>query len=238
MLQRIIEWTTTDWALKLIALALAFLLWTTVQADAPGQWTNDEIAVRVQNTDGDWVVSSAPSPAEVTVVFRGPTRELLRAASDRPTIIVPINQVGDSSEVHVLRPNWVIMPPGTESTQVVDILPSTVRLEFDRVDTRLLPVAVQLTGEPPAGFELAGPIEIDPLAVRASGAGRNLASIDSLRLPPIDLREHRSQDTLELTIDTVGTSLIISPRTVRVILPMRPILADTSGAGTETQRRD
>lgn len=238
MLQRVIEWTTTDWALKLIALALAFLLWTTVQADAPGQWTSEDIAVRVQNTDGDWVVAAPANPAEVTVVFRGPTRELLRAASERPTIIVPINSVGDSSEVHVLRPNWVVMPPGTESTQVVDIMPSTVRLEFDRVTTRLLPVAVQLTGEPPAGFELAGEIEIDPPAVRASGAGRNLSSIDSLRLPRIDLREHRGQDTIELTIDTAGTSLIISPRTVRVILPIRPILADTAGAGTEEQPRD
>lgn len=226
MLQRIFEWTATDWALKLIALALSLLLWATVQADTPGQW-DTEVAVRVQNTDGDWVVADVPNPSEVTVVFRGPYRELLRAASERPTIIVPVSEVNDSTETHVLRRNWVVMPPGTESTEVADIRPSTVRLEFDRVVTRLMPVSVQLRGEPPPGFELGGSIEVEPTAVRASGAARNLARIDSLRLPPIDLREFRGPDTLELTIDTAGTSLVISPRTVRVILPIRPILADT-----------
>jgi hypothetical protein len=59
VLQRIIDWTTTDWALKLTALALAFLLWTTVRADAPGQWETD-IPVRVVNNDADWVVADPP----------------------------------------------------------------------------------------------------------------------------------------------------------------------------------
>lgn len=232
MLQRLLEWTATDWVLKVVALALAFLLWTTVRADTPGQWET-EVTVRVQNTDGDWVVAAAPNPAEVTVSFRGPYRELLRAASERPSIIVPIDQVNDSSEMHVLRRNWVVMPPGTESTEVADILPSTVRLEFDRVTTRLIPVEVTFDGEPPAGFEVRGSVEVEPTAVRASGAARNLDRTASLPLPPIDLREHRSQDTLELTIDTTGTNLVISPRTVRVILPIFPILSDTTGGRDE-----
>lgn len=225
MLSRIIEWTTADWALKLTALALAFLLWTTVQADAPGQWETD-VPLRVQNSDADWVVADAPRPATVTVVFRGPYRELLRAASDRPEVIVPVDQVNDSVEVHVLRRNWVRMPPGTDNTEVSDFRPSTVRLTFDEVTTRLLPVAVQLTGTPAPGYELAGRMEIEPSAVRASGARRNLARIDTLRLESIDLGDRRAYDTLQLTIDTVGTGLIISPRTVRVLVPIRPILDD------------
>ncbi|MEX0907153.1 MAG: hypothetical protein WD054_02395, partial [Gemmatimonadota bacterium] len=64
------NWLTTDWQLKLTAFALAFLLWTTVQADTPGQW-DAEIPVLVQNSDMDWVVAGPPTPAFVTVVFRG-----------------------------------------------------------------------------------------------------------------------------------------------------------------------
>jgi YbbR domain-containing protein len=225
MLSRMIEWTTADWALKLTALALAFLLWTTVKADAPGQWETD-VPLRVQNSDADWVVADAPRPATVTVVFRGPYRELLRAASDRPEVIVPVDQVNDSVEVHVLRRNWVRMPPGTDNTEVSDFRPSTVRLTFDEVTTRLLPVAVQLTGTPAPGYELAGRMEIEPSAVRASGARRNLARIDTLRLESIDLGNRHAYDTLQLTIDTTGTGLIISPRTVRVLVPIRPILDD------------
>jgi YbbR domain-containing protein len=228
MLQRIIDWTATDWALKLTALALAFLLWTTVRADAPGQWAAEDIEVRVVNNDADWVLTDAPTPRGVRVVFRGPYRELLRAAADRPDIIVPVDDVNDSTEVHVLRQNWIRMPTGTANVAIVDIQPSTVRLEFDRVATRLLPVAVPMRGELPSGFELLGPPELEPNVVRASGAGRNLARIDTLRLPPIDLRERRGIDTLEMTIDTAGTGLIISPRTIRVIVPVRPILDDNT----------
>jgi YbbR domain-containing protein len=226
MLERVIHWATNEWALKLTALALAFLLWTTVRADAPGQW-DTEVPVRVQNSDADWVVAAPPTPEDVTVVFRGPYRELLRAASDRPEIIVPIDQVNDSSEVHVLRRNWVRMPPGTENTEVADFRPSTVRLTFDQVSTRLLPVAARIIGQPPAGYELDGRVEVEPPAVRASGAARNLARIDSLRLSPIDLSERRMTDTIQMTIDTAGTGLIVSPRSVRVFIRMRPLFSDT-----------
>jgi hypothetical protein len=71
VLQRIIDWTATDWALKLTALALAFLLWTTVQADAPGQWETP-MPVRIVNNDADWVLAEAPDPSTVRVVMRGP----------------------------------------------------------------------------------------------------------------------------------------------------------------------
>jgi YbbR domain-containing protein len=237
VLQRIIDWTATDWALKLTALALAFLLWTTVRADAPGQWSADDIAIRVVNNDPDWVIAEQPAPRTARVVFRGPYRELLRAASDRPDIIVSVDDVTDSTEVHVLRANWVRMPTGTPNVTIVDIQPGMVRLHFDRVATRLLPVAAPLQGSPPAGFELAGAPELEPNVVRASGARRALARNDSLRLPPIDLRDRRGSDTLELAIDTAGTGLIISPRTIRVVVPVRPIPAEQPAGRTGTVPR-
>lgn len=227
MLRRAIDWATTDWALKLTALVLAFLMWVTVRADAPGQW-HAEIAVRVDNNDGDWVVADPPAPRIVSAVFRGPYRELLRTASDLPEVTIPVQQVNDSTEIHVLRPNWVRMPPGTDNTTVVNFQPSTVQISFDRVSTRLIPIAAPLRGDLPSGYELRGPIGIEPIVVRASGAARTLARIDSLRLPPIDLRDRRTYDTLDLTIDTTGTGLIVSPRTVRVFVPVYPIMSDSA----------
>ena len=227
MLQHIIDWATTDWVLKLTALVLAFLMWVTVRADAPSQY-DWEVPVRVVNNDPEWVVSGPPAPVEVTLFLRGPYRELLRVSSNLPEIIVPIQEVNDSTEDHVLRPNWVSLPTGTDRTSVADLRPSTVRISFDKVNTRLFPVAAPLLGELPPGFELAGDIVIEPIAVRASGGTRALARIDSIRLPPIDLSAVRRYDTLELTIDTTGTSLIIQPRTVRVFVPVRSVVSDTA----------
>ncbi|HEX2166758.1 MAG TPA: CdaR family protein [Longimicrobiales bacterium] len=231
MLRRVIDWATNDWALKLTALVLAFLMWVTVRADEPGQWSW-EVPVRVINNDADWVVSGLPVPAEVTLYLRGPYRELLRASSDLPEIIVPIQEVQDSSEVVQLRSNWVSLPSGTDQVTVVDILPSSVRIAFDLVTTMLIPVAAPLLGEPPPGYELIGDVVVEPAVVRASGASRAIARVDSLRLPPIDLSSVRTYDTLQLTIDTTGTGLMISPRTVRVFIPIGSVVPDTGGAVT------
>jgi YbbR domain-containing protein len=231
VLQRILDWTANDWALKLTSLALAFLLWTTVRADTPGTWSTDDIEIRVVNNDADWVVAEAPAPRTARVIFRGPYRELLRTASDRPDILVPVDAVNEATEVHVLRANWVRMPTGTPNVAIMDIQPSTVRLEFDRVATRLLPVLPQFQGTLPPGYEMAGAVELDPERVRASGAGRALARVDTLRLPPINLGERRGIDTLEMTIDTTGTGLIVSPRTIRVVVPVRPVLEDGARTG-------
>lgn len=220
---------TRDWALKLTALVLAFLLWTSVRAEEPATWGPVNVPVRVLNEDHEWVVAEQPSPASVQVQFRGPFSELLRAGTGGgPEIIVPFDEVDDSIIMRPLSRNWVRMPPGTERVVVTEIIPSEVRVTFDRVSTRLLPVTATLRGDLPPGYELAGAPEIEPSMVRASGAGRALSRIDSLRLPPIDVRDRRALDTLQLTIDTTGTGLIISPRTVRVVVPIRPILSDTA----------
>lgn len=221
MLRRLLARSTNDWALKLTSFALAFLLWSTVRGDEQMQWDADDIAVRVTSTDPEWVVAEV-SPDRVSAVFRGPQRELFRAVSGRPQIILSLGDVSDSVEDHLLRRSLVQMPPGTERTEVADFRPTSIRVVFDRVSTRLIPLAVQLRGQPAAGAQLAGAPVIEPSVVRASGAGRRLSRVDSLRLPVIDLTGRSRTDTLEITIDTTGTGLIISPRTVRIILPLRP----------------
>ncbi|CAN5823327.1 hypothetical protein BH23GEM9_BH23GEM9_24560 [soil metagenome] len=238
MLQRAIDWMSTDWALKLTALVLSFLLWTTVRADAPGVWEMN-VPVRIVNNDADWVITGAPDPPEVRVTLRGPYRELLRAESERPDLIAAVTTVTDSVQILTLSRDRVRMPPGTPNIVVSEPRPDWVRATFDRVSTRLIPIAVSVRGEPAAGFELVGPLQIEPTVVRASGAGRNLARIDTLRLPAIDLRAIRGVDTLEMTIDTAGTGLIITPRTVRVVVPVRPTSGDTAAtAGLNSQPRD
>lgn len=227
MLRRVIDWAVNDWALKVTALVLAFLMWITVRADEPGQWAWD-VPVRVVNSDADWVVAGSPTPSEVTLYLRGPYRQLLRASSDLPEIVVPVQEVHDTTDVYELRDNWVSLPTGTDEVAVVNILPRVVRLSFDRVTTRLIPVAAPLLGAPPPGYEMLGDVSVEPGVVRASGAGRALARMDSVRLPPIDLRAIRAYDTLELTIDTTGTGLIVSPRTVRVFVPVGPVMSDTA----------
>lgn len=214
-----------NWQLKLTALVLAFLFWAALRREQPYVYTFDKVPVRVLSQDPDWVLSASPDPPTVRITLQGPGGELLQAASDPPTVHVPIENVTDSTLTRAIEFNWVSIGDLSQ-TRVTDVQPPAVRLAFERLGAKLLPIAFDFTGRPAEGYRLDGPPLIDPPVVRASGGLRRLARVDSVRLP-INLDGRQGFDTLEIPIDTTGTGLILSPDRVRVILPLRP-LPDTA----------
>jgi YbbR domain-containing protein len=226
----VVDFFTVNWALKLTALVLAFLLWTVVKAEEPERITIDNVPVTVDNRSGMWVLASEPAPQTVSVVVSGPARELLRLAFDRPDVLVPVEDVGDSTEVVVLRNAWVRMYGRTDNVRVEDVRPDAVTLTFDRVTTQLVPVTIAATGSPVPGFELSGPIHLEPSVVRVSGPSKRLAQIDTLRLPRVDLSGRSATDTFFVAVDTTGLGVLVAPPQVQVILPIEPIGPDSLAA--------
>jgi YbbR domain-containing protein len=230
VLQRMLDALTNDLILKLTALGLAFLLWTLVKTD--NQVGIDGIPIQVVNRDESWTMVGQPDPPTVRVVFSGPVRELFRmTATDPPSLLVPVEEVTDSSEFIPLRLNWVALGAGMNNTRVEEIRPSAVRIKFDRVRNREVPVTISVLGSPLEGFELSGPVRVEPSRVRVSGASRLLAEIDTLRLRPLDLTEYSTTDTIVVPIDSAGNALIFVPNEVRVIVPIQPVKRDTAGTG-------
>jgi hypothetical protein len=146
-------------------------------------------------------------------------------------VLVPIDDVSDTTEVVLLHTNWVALGNRVTATRVEDIRPTAIRLRFDRVSTKTIPVAARIIGTPVPGFTVNGSILLDPSTIWASGASRRLEAIDSIRLPPIDLTQRTATDTFLLAIDTTGLGVIMTPREVRVIVPIGPLPRDTAGAG-------
>jgi len=219
---------THNWQLKLTAVVLAFLFWAALRREQPYSYTFRSVPVRVLNDDPEWVLASAPDPATVRVTMEGPGGELLQVASNPPEIRVPVGNVSDSTVLLELQTGWVQHEP-QPGTRVVRIEPLMVRLAFERMGAKLLPLVAVLSGTPAAGYALAGPPVIEPKTVRASGGTGRLARVDSLRLV-LDLDNRQGVDTLEVQVDTAGTGLVFSPARVRVIVSLRP-LADSLGSG-------
>lgn len=232
----VVDFFTVNWALKLTALVLAFLLWSVVKADVPERISIDNVRVRVDNRDPDWILIAPPVPQTVTIIVSGPSRELLRLAFDRPEVVVPIadGDVEDSTEVLLLRNGWVRLYGGTDNVRVEDVRPTAVQLTFDRVSTQLRPLTVTFTGSPVPGFEVSGPIHIEPPAVRVSGPSRRVAAIDSIRLPPLDLSGLSTTDTFIVAVDTTGLGVLVSPVQARVIIPVERLGADSLAARQRT----
>lgn len=216
---------TNNWQLKLTALVLAFLFWAALRREQPYRYTFPRVPVAIMNEDPDWVLAGPPEPATIRVTLEGPGGELLEIAGKPPEVRIPMNTVSDSAQLRELRHAWVRFGayPGT---RVVSVDPPAVRLSFERLGAKLLPLAVAFSGRPADGFELVGGAVIEPPVVRASGGVGRLARMDSLRLA-LNLDDRRGIDTLEVAVDTAGTGLVFSPNRVRVIITLRPVADST-----------
>lgn len=228
MATRVPELLTRNWTLKLAALGLALLLWSVVRAEAPVSVTIPDVPIEVALRDTRWTPAAPPAPGAVSVVFSGPVRDLLRLAVERPRIIIPVDEVTDSTEVHLLQPRWVQVGRDLERARAEDIRPSTVRLFFERVTTRLLPVIASTRGEPLAGYRLDGPIRADPPAINVSGPASRLAQLQFVRLPPVDISTLTGPTAITVSVDTAELAgLAVTPDQVTLTVPIVPVPPDT-----------
>jgi hypothetical protein len=238
--RKVLDAIAFNWQLKLTALGIALLLWLVVQSGKPYRYRMSQVPVKVVNQDGDWIVARPPSPSTVSIEFYGRFRDLLELASSGVSVLVPVEDVQDTIAVYALHRGSVDLGTASRDITVGSIRPDSVYVTFDRMATRLAEVYAPLTGTPPAGYELAGALITDPSVVRVSGPSRRLARMDTITLPPIDIGRITGYDTTEITIDTVGTGVMVSPRRVRVIVPMHPMPpavpggAQPGGAGADS----
>lgn len=222
---------TSDLWLKVIAVALAFLLWTVTKSDSRKVVRN--VPVRVVNSDAEWVITDY-TPPSVDVRVSGPVRELIRLTANRAFIEVRIADVTDSVTRLPLRPTNVQLLDGVDSTRVEAVLGDSVRVVFGSIVERVLPVAPRAADEPRDGYILAGPLRAIPANVRVRGASARVfaTGLDSIILPPVDIGDLTRTDTTTVTIDLDGLGLLsVFPETVDVVVPVRPEPRDTTPQG-------
>ena len=98
-------------------------------------------------------------------------------------------------------------------------------------DTRSVPVAVRLTGQPTPGWELAGPVRVEPVELTVTGPPGAVARLDTIRLPAIRLDGRTVSATVDIDVDTTGLGLQLTPMRVKVTIPIRQIPTEAGGGG-------
>jgi hypothetical protein len=191
--------------------------------------------------DSGWALHGEPTPPEITVEFTGPLRQLVRVATERPPIIVTVDQVLDTVQTIELRSSALALGAGMEDIRAGAVRPATVVLRFDRVRTRVVPLTIGIIGTPPPGWEMAGPVTLEPPTVRVTGAGYLLEQLDTVRLAPVELTQRVGTDTLTLPIEDIPPEIAVNPAEVRVIIPLRAVAPDTTSVpaagGPDEERR-
>jgi hypothetical protein len=205
---------TYNWRLKLAALGLAVLIWAAVSAE---QVTSQWIPVRIDPVvrDPEYVLTGAPDPSEVRVRFSGPGRELWELALDRPTLVLPLSEVGNR-RAFALDASMLRIPAGL-SVNVQDIRPAVVRVDLERLASRVLPVRARVAPRSAQRYVVGGNLEVLPAEVRVTGPAGRLAELDSIDTRGFDIVPDDSTFTQEVTLDTAGMAgLSFSRARVRV----------------------
>jgi YbbR domain-containing protein len=206
---------TENWKLKTLAFALAVLLWVVVSSE---QVTSNWIGVplEVQVTDPNFRIASTDLPNEVEVRFTGPARDLLDLALRRPPLRLSIAEVQGQVETRALDPRMVQLP-GQVAVSAQEVRPGTVRLEFVRMDTRTLPVRVQLSNQIGAEWAIMDSIATDPPVVRVRGPSERIAALDEITTDTVELMPGDSIFNRVVPLDTsIVRGLELSAREVRV----------------------
>jgi YbbR domain-containing protein len=209
-------WRLADnWKLKLLALALAVLLWVVVSAD---QVTSNWIPVplEVQVTDPAYRLIRGTVPDEVEVRFTGPGRDFLDLAIRRSPLTLTISDVTDTVEVFDLDPGMVRVP-NQLSVNPQDVRPGTISLRFVRLEERLVPVRVRVRNQLGSEWTLVDSLDVEPSTIRVRGTLGLVDDITALRTEPMVLTSDDSVFSRVVPIDTTGLSgLQLSSGSVRV----------------------
>jgi YbbR domain-containing protein len=187
---------TENWKLKTLAVALAVLLWIVVSAE---QITTNWIWVplEVQVADPSYQLAAA-EVRDVQVRFTGAGRDLLDLAVRRPPLRLRIDAVDDEQGVYRLEPRMVQLP-GQIAVNPLDVRPSTVRLEFTRVDSRVVPVRVRTTELAGTGWTVVDTLRAEPDRVRISGPAAAIRGVTEVYTLPVELAP--SEPVVERTVE-------------------------------------
>ena len=222
-MRRFLRGVTHNWQLKLLAVALAVLLWVVVSAEQPTSgWIS--LPFEVQETDPDFQLLDESVPSEVRVRFSGPGRAFIDLAVRRTPVLLRIGDVDDPEQVFEVGPGMVRLPAGS-NLEAFDVEPAFVRLRFRQLATRELPV--QLVARQPAGGEWTAvtPLRLRPGTVRVSGPAARVAEVSALRTAPITLpaSEEAFERTVELDltglegVELSASRVVLSGRLERVV---------------------
>lgn len=210
---------TYNWRLKLAALGLAVLIWAAVSAE---QVTTQWIPIRIDPVvqDPEYVLTGPPDPAEVRVRFSGPGRELWELALDRPPLVLPLRDVGNR-RAFALDGTMVRLPGGLDDVRVLDIRPAVVRVDLERLASRVVPVRARLAARSARRYVVGGELQVLPAEVRVTGPAGRIAALDSLDTRGFDIVPDDSTFSQEVLLDTAGMEGLSFSRTrVRVSGPV------------------
>lgn len=158
-------------------------------------------------------------PDTVEVRLRGPSGALSRMAAGDMAAVVDLQSARPGRRLFHLTQANVTVPYGTE---VVQVGPSTLTLEFEMTAVRTVPVEPDVEGRPAIGYEVTK-ITSEPASVEVAGPASAVKRLQAAVTEPVSVQDQTRSVREVVTIGVPDSSLRLkSPQTAVVTVTISP----------------
>jgi YbbR domain-containing protein len=219
--------------LKVLALALATLLWLTVAGEHIVE-RSLRVPLEFRNIPPQLEIVGEPPPT-VDVRLRGSSSLLSRIQPGEVVAVLELTGARPGSRLFNLRTEEVRAPFGVEVAQVI---PSTLALSLETSATRTVPVVPATEGEPAPGF-VVGRISSDPPTVEVIGPESRLRQIAQATTEPVAVNGARDRVRDNVNVGVADSSVRLKePRNASVIVEIWPAPVEREVTGVPVRWRN
>jgi YbbR domain-containing protein len=201
-----------NWALKLLAFALALVLWLTV---IPEEKSFSEktltIALETRNIPQNMELVEKPVPM-IDVTVRAPDRLIDQVTSANVFAKLNLERATTYQMEYPLNSAMISLPAGA---QVTMIAPNTVRLKLEQTKEMSLDVEPFLIGKLANGLKI-DKMEVIPAKVLVRGPESKLKERDRVRTSPIDISAYTQSFEVEADLILPKPELRLATSITRV----------------------
>lgn len=167
--------------LKILSLFMALALWYAVAHDQPAEIALS-VPIEFYNTPEHLEISSERiQRAEIRV--QGPARILRGMTNADVDAVIDLAGARVGEHTFDLTPKQIRHLP--HNVQILQVVPSQVRLELDRSASKLVDVTPRVIGSFAAGYRL-GDVMVNPSKILIVGPQSRLNNIESAITDPVD----------------------------------------------------
>jgi YbbR domain-containing protein len=203
--------------LKVLAIALATVLWLTVAGEhivertlrVPLEFRNVPQALEIVGT----------TPDTVDVRVRGSSALLSRVQPGEIVAVLDLGTARPGPRLFAIRNDEVRAPFGIEVAQIV---PATLSLDLQKSSRRTVPVVPSTQGEPAPGFVI-GEVSAEPPTVEIIGPESRVRQIAQATTEPVSIAGAQSRVRDVVNIGVIDSSVrLAQPQSATVIVDVMP----------------
>ena len=169
-----------NFGLKLVSLAVALLLWMAVTRD-PVAEVAINVPIEFHNSPEHLEISSEIIP-QVQVRVRGPVHEVRDLTPSEVHAVIDLANIQAGERTYDLASSRIHVPDGL---QVVQVVPSQIRISFEKRATRQVEVKPRVTGNFATGYRIED-VAVSPSKVTIVGPAGHVNDVETAVTDPVD----------------------------------------------------